>query len=113
MKDLKKLCGGLREIVLSKEITKRYEQHLGNNIDEVLETFNKLEPKGEFTLVIGGNKKIQHNSISNEIMRNDLLSLIDAGLSHSAASSYLSKKFGRSKKEIYNLILDKWISIKF
>ena len=57
MQDLKKLCGGLREIVLSKEITKRYEQQFGNNIDQVLETFSKIEPKGEFTLVIGGNKK--------------------------------------------------------
>ena len=107
LKDLKKLCGGLREVVLSKEITKRYEKHFGNNIDEVLETLNKLEPKGEFTLVIEGNKKIKRNSISNEILRNDLLDLIDAGLSHSAASSYLSNKFGRSKKEIYNLIIDK------
>ena len=81
-------------------------QQFGNNIDQVLETFSRLEPKGEFTLVIGGNKKIKLNSISNEILKNDLLSLIEAGLSHSAASSYLSKKFGRSKKEIYNLIID-------
>ena len=107
LKDLKKFCGGSREALLSKEITKRFEQHLGNNIDEVLESLNHIEPKGEFTLVISGNKKIKLNSISNEILKDDLVSLIKAGLSHSAASSYLSKKFGRSKKEIYNLIIDK------
>ena len=78
-----------------------------------METFNKLEPKGEFTLVIGGNKKIKLNSTSNEILRNELLGLIEAGLSHSAAASYLSKKFGRSKKEIYNLIIDNWLIINF
>ena len=66
MKDLKKFCGGSREVVLSKEITKRYEQHFGITLMRVLETFNKLEPKGEFTLVIGGNKN-KTNSISNEI----------------------------------------------
>ena len=107
LKDLKKVCGGFREVVLSKEITKRFEQHYGNNIDEVLEKFNNIEPKGEFTLVISGDKKIKLNSISNEILRDELISLIKAGLSHSAASSYLSKKFGKSKKEIYDLIIDK------
>ena len=106
LKDLKKFCGGLRKIALLKEISKRYEQHFGSNIDEVLEKFNNIEPRGELTLVVSGHKKIT-NSISNEVLRNDLLRLIQAGLSHSAASSYLSEKFGRSKKEIYNLIIDK------
>ena len=107
LKDLKIFCGGHREIVLLKEITKRYEQHFGNNIDEVLKIFNNIDPRGEFTLVISGNQTIKTNSTSNEILRDELLSLIKAGLSHSAASSYLSKKFGRTKKEIYNLIINK------
>ena len=107
LKDLKKFCGGFREIILSKEITKRYEQHFGSNIDEVLKTFNNIEPRGEFTMVISGKERVKTNSISNEMLRDDLLSLIKAGLSHSAASSYLSKKFGKSKKEIYNLKIDK------
>ena len=107
LKDLKEFCGGFREVVLLKEITKRYEQHFGNNIDEVLNLLNIVEPRGEFTLVISGDPIIKKNPISNEILKNELLGLIKAGLSHSAASSYLSKKFGRPKKEIYNLIIDK------
>ena len=107
LKDLKKFCGGFREVILLKEMTKRYEQHFGSNIDELLKTLNNIEPKGELTLVISGDKKTKKVSISNEILRDDLLSLIKAGLSHSSASSYLSKKFGRTKKEIYNLITDK------
>ncbi len=103
--DLKTLCGGERELVILKEITKRYEQHFGNTIDEVLKTLSNTELKGEYTLVIGGNKEKKINSISNEILKDDLQKLIKAGLSHSAASSYLSKKFGRTKNEIYNLII--------
>ena len=106
LKDLKKFCGGLRKIALLKEMTKRYEQHFGSNIDEVLEKFNNIELRGELTLVVSGHKTTT-NSIANEVLRNDLLKLMQAGLSHSAASSYLSEKFGRSKKEIYNLIIDK------
>ena len=105
LRDLKILCGGERKLVISKEITKRYEQHFGNNIDEVLNTLNNLDLKGEFTLVISGNNNVTTNSTTNEVLRDDLLTLIKAGLSHSAASSYLSKKFGRTKNEIYNLII--------
>ena len=107
LKDLQKSCGGSREVALLKEMTKRYEQHFGSTIDEVLRILKNLELKGELTLVINGEKNIKTNSISNESLKDDLQSLIKAGLSHSAASSYLSKKFGRTKKEIYNLIVDK------
>ena len=107
LEDLKKICGGSRKVALLKEITKRYEQYFGSNINEVLDLFNNIEPRGEFTLIVSGDKKIKTNIISNEILRDDLLSLIKAGLSHSAASTYLSKKFGTSKKEIYNLIINK------
>ena len=107
LKDLKTFCGGHREVVLLKEITKRYEKHFGNNIDDVLKILEDQEPRGELTLVISGNKEITTNTISNEKLKDDLLNLIDAGLSHSAASSYLSKKFGKPKNQIYDLILDK------
>ena len=107
LKDLKSFCGGTREIVLLKEITKKYEEHFGNNIDEVLKTFEDHNPRGELTLVISGNKEITIDNIFNEKLKDELLNLIEAGLSHSAASSYLSKKYGRTKSEIYNLIIKK------
>ena len=107
LRDLKNFCGGKRKLVLLKEITKRYEQHFGNNIDEVLMTLENKELKGEYTFVICGNKEITKNSISNNLLKDDLLELIEAGLSHSAASKYLSKKFGKTKNEIYNLIIEK------
>lgn len=107
LEDLKSFCGGTREIVLLKELTKKHEQHFGNNIDEVLKKFEDLNPKGELTLVISGNKKITKDIISNEKLKDELLNLIKAGLSHSAASSYLSKKYGRTKSSIYNLIIKK------
>ena len=106
IKDLKNYCGGQRQLVLLKEITKKYEQHFGNNINEVLKALNEKDQKGEFTLVISGNKENKVTSETDDILKDDLLKLIDAGLSHSAASSYLSKKFGRTKNEIYNLIIN-------
>ena len=102
---LKVICGGKRQIFIGKELTKKYELHIGNNIDEVINFLEKIEPKGEYTVVVGGNDNLQEvNDIL--IIKEELLDLIRAGLSHSAASIYLSKKYRKTKSSIYKLILD-------
>ncbi len=104
--DLKDLCGIDRDIVVMKEITKRYEQHFGFKIDDVIEKLDGKELKGEFTLIISGNKNIKREEeFKEEYLRVELTKLIQAGLSHSAAANYLSSKSGLSKNKIYKLIL--------
>jgi len=92
------------EISLAKELTKKYEQNIFTTIDDTLKSFKNLQIKGEFTIVIRGiNKKEEVNNLE---IKKDLINLIKAGLSHAAASNYLSKKTGKSKKYIYQLILN-------
>ena len=111
--DLKDLCGIDRDIVLMKEITKRYEQHFGFNIGNVIKELEGKELKGEFTLIISGNKKIKRNdSLKEQYLREELSKLIQAGLSHSAAANYLSSKSRLSKNKIYKLILDNDLKYK-
>ena len=99
--DLKEICGGDRKIVLMKELTKRFERHYGNSINDVIKEIEFKELKGEFTLIISGNSE---NALVNEIsLIEDLKELIKAGLSNASASNYLSKKSGLSKNEIYKL----------
>ena len=106
LNDLKNLCGGDREIVLLKELTKRYEKHFGDNIDDVLKNIQKCDPKGEYTLIISGTQKAENNQlIDNKDLIIDLKNLLKAGLSHSAAANYLSKKSGFPKNQIYKLII--------
>ena len=102
--ELKNECGGLREIVVVKELTKKYEKHFGGNINDALMNIKKSEPKGEFTLVISGNKKKDDTNLENDLKK-DLINLISAGLSHKAASNYLAQKSGKPKNLIYKLIL--------
>ena len=105
--ELKNICGGYRNIVVVKELTKRHERHFGENIDEVLINLNNIEPKGEYTLIISGNKdKNESDENSEKDLRQDLLDLINAGLTHKAASEYLSKRSTLSKNQIYKLILE-------
>ena len=108
--DLKIHCGGERKIVLLKEMTKKYENHIGGSIDNVIQKTQDIEIRGEFTLVIEGKESDQDNKESNlnsNLLKNDLINLMKAGLSHSAASNYLAKKTGISKNKIYKLNIEK------
>ena len=103
LNELLKFCGGEREIVVSRELTKKFEEHVGNNINNVIMYFKDKEVVGEITLVIKGREKEQNQEINKVELKRDLHELINLGLSLSAASKYLAKKFGIKKSIIYNL----------
>ena len=107
LNEFKKLFDNDREIVVLKELTKRYEKHFGINIENIIDKLEALDIKGEFTIVIAGNKKIYNQEeLIEKDLKKDLIQLINAGLSHSAASNYLSQKTGKSRNYIYRLILN-------
>ena len=103
LKELFEFCGGEREIVVARELTKKFEEHVGNNINNVIMYFKDKEVIGEITLVIKGKKREQHQGFNKADLKRDLHELIKAGLSLSAASKYLAKKYGTKKSIIYNL----------
>ena len=102
LKELNDFCGGDREIMVARELTKKFEEHIGNNINEVMNFFNDKDILGEITIVVKGIKK---DLVTDKLtIKKDLNDLISAGLSLSAASKYLAKKNGLKKSEIYNMI---------
>ena len=107
LKELKEYCGGEREIQVSRELTKKFEEHIGKNINMALDFFEGKTIIGEITVVIKGiniNRKIEFDE---SLIRKELHALIDAGLSLPAASKYLAKKENLSRKIIYNLYKNK------
>jgi 16S rRNA (cytidine1402-2'-O)-methyltransferase len=103
LNELLEFCGGDREIMVARELTKKFEEHVGNNINNVIEFFRDKDIIGEITIVIKGRRKTDSNP-NKSIIKKDLNDLINAGLSLSAASKYLAKKNGLKKSEVYNLI---------
>ena len=103
LNELKNYCGGDRQIQISRELTKKYEENVGKNIDEAIEYFNKKEILGELTIVIKGSGGKEIKKLNESYLKKELQELIDLGLSLSAASKYLAKKENISKKAIYNL----------
>ena len=101
---LKEYCGGEREIQVFRELTKKFEEHIGNNVNEVLDFFENRKILGEITLVVKGiNKEMQNCVLNEQYLKEELNDLVQAGLSLSAASRYLSKKNNISKNIIYKL----------
>ena len=103
LRELFDYCGGDREIIVARELTKKFEEHVGNDINSVINFFEDKEVVGEITLVIKGSKQDKNNNIKDYDIKIDLHELINSGLSLSAASKYLAKKYGIKKSIIYNL----------
>ncbi len=104
LEELKEYCGGEKEIQVFRELTKQYEEHIGETINEVLIFFKGKEVKGEITIVVKGiTKKNTDNEFDRKGFKRELNELINAGLSLSAASKYLAKKNNIPKNLIYNL----------
>tara|TARA_A100001388_G_C28769738_1_gene503078 strand:- start:963 stop:1829 length:867 start_codon:yes stop_codon:yes gene_type:complete len=104
LNELKEHVGGEREIEISRELTKKFEEHIGNNINEVIEFFKDKEVLGEITVVIKGNNK-SHKEVEFDKfeLKKELHYLINAGMTLSKASKYLAKKNNLKKSTIYDL----------
>tara|TARA_B100000131_G_scaffold276068_1_gene279049 strand:+ start:131 stop:1012 length:882 start_codon:yes stop_codon:yes gene_type:complete len=104
LNELKDFCGEEREIVVFRELTKKFEESIGNNINEVIDYFDTKEVLGEITVILKGIKKKKLPGDFNEFeLKNELNDLINAGLSLSKASKYLAKKTTLTKGAIYNI----------
>ena len=104
LNELREFLGGEREIQISRELTKKFEEHIGNNINQVIEHFKDKEVMGEITLVIKGNNNSTKKSEVNILeLKKDLKELTNAGLSLSQASKYLAKKNNLTKRFFYNM----------
>ena len=102
--ELEEYCGGDREIRVSRELTKKFEQHIGDTICEVIDFFKDKEVIGEITVVINGKDKSNNNSEFDSFeIKKELNDLTNAGLSLSAASKYLAKKNKIQKSTIYKM----------
>ena len=103
LNELKEYLGGEREIQVSRELTKKFEEHIGKNINDVIDYFEDREILGEFKIVVKGVNKNKKSEFDRFELREELIGLIDAGLSLSKASKYLAKKNNLTKSTIYNL----------
>ena len=103
LEDLSISCGKDRPIQIARELTKRHEESIGETIEEVLEYFILNKPRGEFTIVLGGNNNNkQETKISESEALNKLNMLIKQGERSNIAAQKVAKETGYKKKWLYS-----------
>lgn len=103
LKDMLEVFGN-RRISVAREITKIYEEIYRSDISSALEKFEETPPKGEFVLVIEGNKE---EAIVQEVdIEKELEKFISEGFTKKASVKLVSEKFNLAKNEVYKKSLD-------
>lgn len=97
---------GNREIAICRELTKRYEEIIRLSIAEAIEHYNKVEPRGEYVLVVAGKslEKIeaeQKEKWENMSVEQHIIMYMEAGLSKKDAVKLVAKERNVSKSIIY------------
>jgi 16S rRNA (cytidine1402-2'-O)-methyltransferase len=103
LNDLIEFCGEDREIEVFRELTKKFEENIGNNLKKVIDYFQNKEIIGEITIVLKGVDKKKESEFDHSFLKKELHELVNAGLSLSSASKYLAKKNKIAKNLIYKL----------
>ena len=105
LKDLAEQVDDNRQIVLARELTKRFEEFWRGSVPAAITHYQSHEPKGEFTLVLAG--AVENQDLPTETdLRAELQVLLAQGWSKSRASRQLAEKHAMSRRQIYQLTLD-------
>lgn len=79
LEDMNQVFGN-RQISISRELTKMYEETFRGTIDEGLNKFKEDKPRGEFILIVHGGDLIESDPYENISIKEHLKSYIDDGL---------------------------------
>ncbi len=104
--DLAQILGPTRSLVTARELTKLHEEFWYGSLAEGVAHYTQVTPKGEFTLVIGGQISGDRVIPSDDILKIELEQLLEEGMSRSQASRHLAELMQMSRRHLYQLALD-------
>ncbi len=96
---------GNRRIAIVRELTKIHEEVFRGSISEAADYFQ--QPRGEFTLVIEGEKEAEKPVLTSDIEQ-ELRQLQNQGITAKEAVKRLSLTTGLSRRELYQA----WLKLK-
>lgn len=109
LKDLLEVLGD-RKLTIARELTKQFEEVFTTTLGEALRRYTKIEPVGEFTLVIEGSAKhashegeqsCEHDTEVDELIR----SMLKYGSSAKDVTHAIMERFGLSHREAYRRVI--------
>ena len=100
LSDLTEICGGDRQISISRELTKVHEETIRSTLAEL----RLEEPRGEYVIVIAGRPREQQ-TITEESIRNALEEPLSRGLSRRDAAADVARRLGIPRRQAYDLVI--------
>lgn len=110
LKELREALGN-REVVLCRELTKKFEEAVSFMLDDALSYFEEHEPKGEYVLVLRGadatelmlreKERYENLSLSEHVKMYE-----DQGMDRKEAMKKVAADRGISKRDVYNALLE-------
>ena len=101
LEDFEAVFGPERQIAVCRELTKKHEEIVRGSISEVRQQFDRDEPRGEITLVIGGSDLVaewDEASVREVVSRR-----ISEGMRRSEAARQVAAETGWPRREVYRL----------
>lgn len=103
LRDMRQFFGE-RQVVVAREITKKFEQVLRGTISEVIDRIGP-EPKGEIVLLLAGSKLEEMETISEEKLLSMVAEAVRKGDQIKEIASDLAKITGYDRRAIYQMAL--------
>ncbi len=100
--DLETALGSDRPLAVCRELTKLHEEVWRGSVAEAREHFDQVEPRGEFTLVIGGAPEECERWDEGRVQA-ALDELLAQGVRRSAAARRIAAASGWRRQEVYGL----------
>jgi len=108
LKDIGKTLGE-RNIVVCRELTKKYEEFVRGSVSEVIQIFDEKDIRGEFVILVEGldEKIVKEDEAWRSLSILDhVISVMDAGSSKKDAMKSVAQLRKLPKKEVYKECLD-------
>lgn len=97
LEDLRERCGDDRRVVVARELTKLHEEV----VRATLGTVDVGSPRGEYVIVLEGRP--DDAPASDDDLRDALRTELDGGARTRDAAAVVAERFGRSRRELYDL----------
>ncbi len=106
LRDMLEVLGD-REIVLARELTKKFEEFYRTTISQAIEHYDSIPPKGEFVLIIKGAnpKEIEEERRSALPNPEEMLKELSGSMRGKELTNYVAEELGMPKREVYDIYL--------
>jgi 16S rRNA (cytidine1402-2'-O)-methyltransferase len=98
--DLQTLLDSKRKVVVVRELTKKHQEIIRGNIDEIIERFEEREPRGEICLLIGG-KIPEPLPLEVDKLIEEIEELIGQGIDKKEAFKMKARQYNIKKSLVY------------